>query len=451
MAMILLVEKDKLQRWALTQSLEEAGHTVHDAVDLREASTHLQQHQSDILLLDRSLPDGTGLEFYKLHQDVLDTTGVILMAAVNRLEDAMKALNVGVAGFLTKPVDLDELHGCIDRTLQVLNDRKEAMAARRVRQREGEHTLVADSPAFREVLHTVQDLATSNVRCILIQGQRCAGKKALSSFLHAISPRSHKPLLKVRCHVTPGPDLEDELFGTTVTDGDSHTHHQGLLELADGGTLILDEVAHLPVQTQTRVLDVIEKGRLRRNGSLKEITTDVRILAITNRDLEALKQQSAFNKEFLHRLSASAITLPPLMDHPEDVLPLANHYLEQFAPRFDQKFTGFSAEAEQHLQDHPWPGNVCELRQTVEQAMILATGPVIGPESLILGPAEQAPEPGSSGTPSSSDIRPLQEIERDLVTQALQATKGHRTRAAALLGISRDQLRYRLRKFDLDN
>lgn len=446
MALILLVEKDKLQRWALIQSLEEAGHTVHDAVDLHEASTHLQQHQPDILLMDRSLPDGTGLEFYKLHQDVLDTTGVILMAAVNRLEDAMRALNVGVAGFLTKPVDLDELHGCIDRTLQVLTDRKEAMAARRVRQREGEHTLVADSPAFREVLHTAQDLATSNVRCILIQGERCTGKKALSTYLHAISPRSHKPLLKVRCHATPGPVLEDDLFGTTETDGDSHTHLQGLLELADGGTLILDEVAHLPLQTQARVLDVIEKGRLRRNGSLKEITTDVRILAITNRNLEALKQRSAFNKDFFHRLSASAITLPPLMDHPEDVLPLANHYLEQFAPRFDKEFTGFSPEAEQHLLAHSWPGHICELRQIVERAMILEEGPVIGPESLILTSAADAP-----ASDPALQIRPLEEVERELVIRAMEATHGHRTRAGALLGITRDQLRYRLRKFDLDN
>ena len=447
MALILLVEKDKLQRWALTKQLEELGHTVHDAASIDEASPHVRQHQPDILLIARSLPDGRGLDFCRRHAADLATTGVILMSAVGRAEDAAEALNLGAAGFLTKPLDLEELHQCIHRSLRLLGDRKEARAARQSREREMEQVLVADSPAFREILHTVHDLATSDVHCILIQGERCAGKKALAAYLHAISNRRDKPLLKVRCHATPGHILESDLFGEN---GEPQTQQQGFLELADGGTLILDEVAHLPLQTQARVLEVIEQGRLRRNGSLKEIATDVRIVAITNRDLENRQREGKFSKNLLHRLIASAISLPSLREHPEDILPLANHYLEQFAPRFDQHFTGFSPEAENHLIAHSWPGNVCELRQIVERAMILATGPEIGPESLILSPVEKAPESDLSGFPSPSDTRPLEEIERDLVNQALQATKGHRTRAAALLGISRDQLRYRLRKFDLD-
>ena len=456
MALVLLIGKDELQRWAVTQRLEAAGHQVLGGASIAEAIAYLEKSQPAALLIDRTLPDGLALDFVRQHQSELVNTAVILSTSVEHLEDAVAALKLGLAGYLRKPVNAEELGALLDRSLERLRLLREAEAAKRGREMEPEGSLVAESPASREVLHKLRHFASTDARCLLIRGARGTGKLGLANHLHAISFRREGPLVRVQCHVHGKHTLEEVLFGREMVDtGDRRTPRRGLLELADGGALVFEEIANLPIPAQSRLLELVESGQVRRIGSHRQILTDVRIVAITDRDLEALERRAGFNRRLLQHLTNATVEMPALSDRPEDILPLARRELQQLAPRFDEEFTGFSPAAESTLLTYSWPGNDLELRHVVERAMVLARrGPIIDVGDLTAGIADGAARSGESRVRVAGDfsgIRTLEEVERELVVEALKATEGHRTRAASLLGISRDQLRYRLRKFDLES
>jgi len=452
MALLLLVEDEKLLRWALSEHLKRAGHTVHAAANLAEASEHLAAHQPDALLLDLSLPDGFGLDFYSSHKAQLEDTAVIVMTAVGQVEDAVRAMKLGAFDFLNKPVNQEELVKLIERSGVVRETQKAAEVARQSRERDLSQELIAESPAFREVVAVAGEVAKSDVSSILLLGESGSGKNVLARHIHALSTRREKPILEVSCAAIPDNLLESELLGHEKgAFTDAKATRRGTFELADGGTVVLDEIAELKFELQAKLLHVLEERRMRRVGGTREILIDVRIIALTNRDLGAMVEDGRFRQDLFYRLNIFPITMPSLRNRPEDILPLAMMFLGRNQPRFERQFEGFTREAENRLLTYSWPGNIRELRNVVERAMILGKEPLIGPSSLILTPVgevthQAAVQVEGTSEAGESEIQKLADMERDLVDRAMRATGENQTRAAELLGITRDQLRYRLKK-----
>jgi two-component system, NtrC family, response regulator AtoC len=453
MALVLLVEDEKLLRWALEQQLARAGHAVQAAPDLATASEHLAARQPDVVLLDLGLPDGHGLDFYEHNQERLEGSMVIVMTALGQVEEAVRAMKLGALDFLTKPVDQAELVALVERSLAVRSDQLEAQAARQSREQQLAETMICSAPAFRAVVETAEQVAGSDVATILVLGESGTGKNVLARHIHAVSPRRARPLLEVSCATIPENLLESELFGHEKgAFTDAKAVKRGVCELAEGGTVVLDEIGELRLDLQAKLLHFLEERRFRRVGGTREITVDVRVVALTNRDLQAMVRDRSFRGDLFYRLNVFPLVVPPLRDRREEILPLARHFLATLQPKLGRRFAGFEPEAEERLTRYRWPGNVRELRNVIERALVLERGERVGARSLVLDWAGEpeggdlAAAPLPPGLPAG--IVPLEEMEREMVARALHAAGDNQTRAAELLGISRDQLRYRLKKFD---
>ena len=464
MALILLVEDEKLLRWALEQQLKRAGHTVLAAPDLATAVVHLESRQPDVVLLDLGLPDGHGLDFYAANRERLEGSVVIVMTALGQVGEAVRAMKLGALDFLSKPVDQAELVALVHRSLGVRGDQLEAQAAKQSRERHLSQTVIADSPKFREVIETAERVASSEVASILIQGESGSGKNVVARFIHAASPRRARPFIEVSCATIPENLLESELFGHEKgAFTDAKSTKRGVFELAEGGTVVLDEIGELRLDLQAKLLHFLEERRFRRVGGTREITADVRVIALTNRDLQGMVRDKSFRNDLFYRLNVFPIYVVPVRERPEDILPLARHFLATLQPKLGRRFDGFDRESENRLLVYSWPGNVRELRNVVERAMVLERGTQISPRSLILDWGPEAPgAPGASSTGSAGSagsaasgaapglpegVVPLEEMEREMVARAMRAAGDNQTRAAELLGVTRDQLRHRLKKF----
>jgi DNA-binding NtrC family response regulator len=449
MAMILIVEDEKLLRWSLKQRLEKAGHTVHDAENLEIAAGHLRQHRPDIMLLDLSLPDGNGLDFYESKRERLEDTVVLVMTAVGQVDDAVRAMKLGALDFLTKPVDHELLLQLVDKSQHFRSSQLEAQAARETRQRQLAIDLIAHSASFRRTMEVAGDVARSDINSVLITGESGTGKNVVARYIHAASARRDRPLLEVNCAAIPDQLMESELFGhARGAFTDAKAHKRGTFELADGGTVVLDEIAELKPELQSKLLHFLEDRYLRRVGETRVIQVDLRVIALSNRNLRAMVADGSFRNDLFHRLDVFPITVPPLRERTEDILPLARHFLATLGGKYGRSFEGIDRAAENRLLGYSWPGNVRELRNAIERAMILERGQTISAAGLMLeGIGAEAGAPAQGGMPEG--IVPLATLETEMVRRALAAAGSNQTRAAELLGISRDQLRYRLKKLDL--
>jgi DNA-binding NtrC family response regulator len=424
---------------------------AHSVENLSEGAKHLEGHRPDIMLLDLSLPDGNGLDFFEANQERLEDTVVLVMTAVGQVDDAVRAMKLGALDFLTKPVDHEALVQLVDRSLDYRSDQLEAQAARSSRERELQMDIVAHSDTFRKTLDVACDVARSDVTSVLIQGESGTGKNVVARYIHAMSPREEKPFLEVNCAAIPDQLMESELFGhERGAFTDAKASKRGTVELADGGTVVLDEIAELKPDLQSKLLSFLENRHFRRVGGVREISVDIRVIALTNRDLAAMVSDGRFRNDLYYRLSVFPITVPPLRERIDDILPLSKHFMISLKGKYGRPFSGFSRDAENQLLGYAWPGNVRELRNAVERAMILERGSTITPASLILEGVGVLPKTAPEETSGLPDgIVPLEEVELEMVKRALSAASNNQTRAAELLGITRDQLRYRLKKFDL--
>jgi DNA-binding NtrC family response regulator len=463
MALILLVEDEKLLRWALEQQLKRAGHQVDAAPDLATASDHLGAHQPDVVLLDLGLPDGHGLDFYEANRERLEGSVVIVMTALGAVDEAVRAMKLGALDFLTKPVDQADLVTLVDRSLAVRGEQLEAQAARRSREQQLSQSVVCESPAFGAVLAIAEQVAASEIATILVLGESGSGKNVIARHIHAVSSRRARPILEVSCATIPENLLESELFGHEKgAFTDAKAMRRGVFELADGGTVVLDEIGELRLDLQAKLLHFLEERRFRRVGGAREIQVDVRVVALTNRDVQAMVRDKTFRSDLFYRLNVFPLVVPPLAERVEDVLPLARHFLGSLQPKLGRRFDGFEPAAEALLVAYPWPGNVRELRNVVERAIVLERGPRISARALVLdgitprephfGAQTVAASGGNGGAgagAASSAIVPLEELEREMVARAMRSVADNQTRAAQLLGVTRDQLRYRLKKFGM--
>jgi two-component system, NtrC family, response regulator AtoC len=459
---ILVVDDEKMIRWSLGEALRGWG---FDAIEAATAGAALAAFESETpaaVLLDINLPDGSGLDVLrKVRQREPDA--VIIMITANVLVDeTIAALRGGAYDFIGKPINLEELHVAIRNGIEASRLRREVNLMRRERsQKFSFDQIIGQSPAIREMLAMAQKVAESEVSSVLLQGESGTGKDLVAKAIHYHSNRAEGPFVAINCAAIPATLIESELFGYEKgAFTDAKARKEGMFEQAEGGTLLLDEIGELELSLQAKLLRVLEEGAFRRVGGLKDIPFDARVIAASNRDLKKESEVGRFRLDLYYRLSVIQIDIPSLRERGDDVLLLTEHYIQSFSERLRKRVTGINSEVANAFRHYNWPGNVRELRNVIERAMILEDDEVITmkyiprPVSGGLGAAEHFQRDGS-GHVELFKLPPggvsLEQVEMSLVRQAIERSGGNQTRAAELLGISRDQLRYRLKKLEEAN
>src|SRR5438477_2008357 len=470
---ILVVDDERLVRWSLRQKCEEWGYHVLEA-DAGEPALKLAQNESpDLVLLDVRLPDLSGLEVLEQLRRNGDARAVIMITADPQLDDVKTALKLGAYDFVGKPLDFDELHVAIKNALETTRLRSEVQTLRAdMRRRTGYHNVVSVSPKMIELMNFVRKVAASEATTILIQGESGTGKDLIAKAIHYESTRQEMPFVAVNCSAVPETLMEAELFGhERGAFTDAKAMKKGLFEMADGGTLFLDEIGELSPLLQAKLLRVLEDQVIRRVGGVRDMQVDVRVIAASNRDLERAVQEGQFRQDLYYRLAIIAIFIPPLRDRKEDILPLVDFFIDWYNRKFKKSIRGINAETRLLLLAHTWPGNVRELKNSIERAMILEDDTILRPVYMPFAVGEAARsgltafEHSSSATDVGGKQLPsgrvlprlyipeegtsLEEVERAMVELAMRQANGNQTHAARLLDISRDALRYKLKKFEL--
>jgi two-component system, NtrC family, response regulator AtoC len=467
---ILVVDDEHLVRWSLRQKCEEWGYQVIEA-EAGEPALRLAQHESpDLVLLDVRLPDLSGLEILDQLKKNGDARAVIMITADPQLDDVKAALKLGAYDFVGKPLDFDELRVAIKNALEASRLRSEVQSLRgEVRRRAGYHEIVSTSPKMAELMGFVRKVAASEATTILIQGESGTGKDLIAKAIHYESVRQEKPFVAINCSAIPETLMEAELFGHEKgAFTDAKQMKKGLFEIADGGTLFLDEIGELSPLLQAKLLRVLEDQVIRRVGGVRDMQVDVRVIAASNRDLEKAVRESHFRQDLYYRLAIIAIFIPPLRDRKEDILPLVSFFIERYNRRFRKSVQGIADETRRLLQQHNWPGNVRELKNSIERAMILEDENLLRPVYLPFSVSEAhagltafertAARDGGHTLPNGRLLprlyipeggTSLEEVERAMVELAMKQANNNQTHAAKLLDISRDALRYKLKKFGL--
>jgi len=451
---ILVVDDEKLIRVWLEAHLTEASYRVTLAESAAAAREAFQRELPASALLDLKLPDGNGMDLLHEFLEVDPELVAIILTAHGDIGTAVEAVKIGAHHFLEKPPKLEDLLITLEKGLETRTLKRTVSALRRQSgwQFAGVE-MVGRSAAMRQVVQLVEKVAGSEGTTVLIRGESGVGKEVVAQAIHAQSQRSEFPFLEINCTALPETLLESELFGhERGAFTDARERKLGLLELADRGTVLLDEIGDLPLGAQAKLLRFLETRSFKRVGGVRDIHVDVRIVASTNRDLEAAVRDGGFRRDLFYRLNVVPIVVPPLRERSEDVEPLAAFFLEKMTASIRRPARTLSKPALDLLTRYAWPGNVRELRNVIERATILEDGPEILaphlPDELQLGSRAIDLAPGYKLPPGGID---LDELEKDLIRQALEQARGNKTRAAALLGMSRDTLRYRLEKYHLSD
>ena len=453
-ATVLVVDDEHLIRWSLEQQLRREGYGVLLAETGAEALQKAQVEGPDLVLLDVRLPDADGLEILERLRMANHETPVIMITAHGGVESAVRAMKLGAHDYVNKPFDMEELKLTVRKALETKTLRRDvARFQAEVSHGARRDDIVGISGVIRDLKGLIQRIAESDATTVLLEGESGTGKDLVARVIHFESARARAPFLAVNCVALPEHLLESELFGHEKgAFTDAKILKKGLFEQADGGTVYLDEIGDMKPGLQAKLLRLIEEKTFRRVGGVRDLHVDVRIIAATNRDLAEAIGSGEFRKDLYYRLKVFPIHLPPLREHPEDILPLAMHFLARFNREMRREVTGIHPDAQACLTGYPWPGNTRELRNVLERGMILASGDVLHCEHLLpeIGPlpleAQPTPPKAAPVALPMEGLR-LEEVERDLVRQALGATEGNQVRAARLLGISRDALRTRMKKF----
>jgi two-component system response regulator AtoC len=468
---ILIVDDDKLVRWTLTQKCTEFGYFSLEASSGEEALRMLQTDPVDAILLDVHLPDLSGIEVLDKLKQAGETRSVIMMTADPQLDDVKAALRLGAYDFVSKPINFDELSVTLQNALDAGELRTEVETLRdEVRRRAGYHDVVGVSRKITELMKFVYKVAASEATTILVQGESGTGKDLVAKAIHYRSKRAERPFVAINCSAIPETLMEAELFGHEKgAFTDAKAMKKGLFEVADGGTLFLDEIGELSPLLQAKLLRVLEDQVIRRVGGVRDIQVEVRVIAASNRDLEREVREGRFRQDLYYRLAIISIFIPTLRERKEDILPLVDFFLAHYNRKFRKSVQGVSEDTRRLLMNYDWPGNVRELKNALERAMILEEGNLLKPDDLPFsvasgrsGPVladksagatvETPPTPGKRRLPPLSIPEggtSLEDVEHAFVELALQQSHGNQIKAAKLLNISRDALRYKMKKFGL--
>jgi len=455
---VLIIEDEEGVRTALQKRLRMSDCSAKAATTGEEGLAHLGKASADLVLLDYRLPDTNGLELLEQIRHRWPDTLVVMMTAYTNVDVAIQAIRLGAYDYVSKPFSLDEMMVVVDKALETKHLRTEVKRLRttQVREFSFDH-IVARSPKMIEIVGLLKNLAVSEARTILLQGESGTGKDLAAKVLHYNSPRADRPFMNITCTALPETLLESELFGHEKgAFTDAHEQKQGLFELAEGGTIFLDEIGDMPPTLQAKLLRFLEEKAFRRVGGTVDLVVDVRIVAATNKDLRRLVSDGTFREDLYYRLNIFPVTLPPLRERADDIPLLTEHFIRQYSDESRKAVTGLAPAALAAMETYSWPGNVREMRNLIERAMLLSGGGRLTLDSLPMelmtsqvvatGQGNDQAQPLVILGPLGVDIR---EVERLLVEKAMDLAGGNQSRAARLLCLSRDQLRYRLEKFGL--
>jgi DNA-binding NtrC family response regulator len=464
-ASILIIDDDETIRYFLKRDLEAEGFQVAAAENGGAGLKALERDPPDLVLLDIRLPDLNGIQVLEKIRAQWPDQIVVMLTGEPDHESAVQAMRLGARDYLTKGKPIrEELLLVLERELSSQRLGREVQHHRREKsQRFSRDFVRGQSPAMQQVYSIVEQVAQSDSTSVLIEGESGTGKELIAHLIHELSVRREKPMLEVNCAAIPRELLESELFGHEKgAFTDAHQQKQGLLELANGGTLFLDEVGEMSLTLQVKLLRVLERMTFKRVGGTKDITVSVRVISATNQNLQEMVSQQRFREDLYYRLKVVPIRVPPLRERREDILPLARHFLDQFNRQFGKVFGTIEPEAEQFLLSYPWPGNIRELRNLFERIVLLNHGPAILSQHLMaaVGPLTEHGEAetplGQLGDIVQSGRLPeegfdletaLGTVEKEIIQRAFDQTRGNQSRAAALLGMKRDKLRYRMKLY----
>lgn len=452
---ILVVDDERLIRWSLTSELQRGGYQVNEASDGKTALAMISASAPDLILLDIKLPDIDGLEILQRLRKEYPDIVVIMITAHSIVEFAVKALKFGAYDYICKPFNFDELLIVIRNACDMLRLRRgiHSISSSQARNFSLEN-IIGKCAKMREIFAMLEKIGYIGNTTMLLQGESGTGKDLLAKTVHYTGERRQYPFVEINCSAIPETLLESELLGFEKgAFTDAKTRKQGLFELADGGTLYLDEIGDMPYPMQAKLLKFIESKSFRRLGGVKDIAVDVRIIAATNQNLEQAIAEKRFRQDLYYRLNVMRIALPSLRER-DDVLSLAEHFLTKHALKMRKKTCALSPEVQKIFREYPWPGNIRELQNVIERGVILMEG-------AELLPAHLPPELQSVARPAAakSIVLPEQgmvlddyliQVERDIIAQALGRFDNNQVRTARFLGISRDALRYRMKKIGIN-
>lgn len=442
---ILVVDDEYLIRWSLQQSLVEAGYEVVLAASAEEGIAMMDGEEPDLVLLDIQLPGMSGMDLLRTIKDHRPECAVVMVTATSDLSVAVKAMKGGAFDYLPKPFNLDEVRLVVDKALENRRLRDEVTRFKEKESaRYGFQNVVSVSSAMKEIMEFARKVAASDAATVLLTGESGTGKDLLAQVIHYKSGRRDMPFMPLNCTALPRDLMESELFGYEKgAFTDAKTLKKGLFELCDGGTLFLDEIGDMDPALQVKLLRFLESRTFKRVGGTRDIIVDVRIIAATNRDLEERISERGFREDLYYRLNVIPLRIPPLRERKEDIIPLAESFLEGFKRDIGKNIQGISAEGARAMKEYPWPGNVRELKNVIERAVILTSSNVLEVEDIALRGLEKTMVPGRPANLS------LEDMERSLIREALERTRDNQSNAAKLLGISRDALRYRMKRHGL--
>jgi DNA-binding NtrC family response regulator len=460
--LVLIIEDEKILARAITVYLERHGLSTVLATSGEDGLRLADETSPDVAIVDIRLPGIDGLEVLRQLRAGSPGTQVIMTTAHASVASALEAMKLGAFDYLTKPVDLEKLRVVVDKAASDQRLRRELSylkhrdaAGGRVGEIIGESAPLQALRGQIERIAALEGADGAGCPTILVRGETGAGKEMVARAIHYQSVRAGGPFVEINCAAIPASLLEAELFGYEKgAYTDAKAGKPGLFEAADGGTLFLDEIGHVDLSIQVKLLKAIEEKAVRRLGAVRAKAFNVRIVAATNRDLEAAIAEGAFRADLYYRIHALTIDVPPLRERGDDILLLAEHFLKKFSRQYGLPPKTLAADTRAALLAYPWPGNVRELAHMIERAVLLHGGAVITVEQLGLAPRRRAApvvvEPdGTVSVDFSSGPIVLEDVERRLIVEALRAARWNRGRAAELLGISRETLRYRIEKFDL--
>lgn len=448
---ILVVDDEPTMADSLKQNLVEEGYSVDTAATGAEAIELFDQGGHHLAICDLQLPDIDGLEVMRHIKDARPTTEVIVVTGHGSVAKAVEATKAGAFDFVDKPFDFEELQLRVENALKQRELMTENANMRRQLSTRAEYfNIIGASKPMQTIYETIESVAKSDAN-VLIVGESGTGKELIANAIHYNSLRARKPFIKVNCAALPKELIESELFGHTKgAFTGAHADKEGLVQHAAGGSLMLDEIAEMPVELQPKLLRVLQERSYRKIGSEKTYAVDFRLISSTNRPPADAIRDGVLRDDLFYRISTITIHVPPLRDRSEDIQLLTEHFLHMYAQKYDRSISGVSQTAYQRLFGHTWPGNVRELQNVLERAVLLAKGNRIEPVDL---PFDNGSLPEGSPAGVTWDVPPnmtLEDIERLVIEKTLQRTGGNKQAAANLLGIYRPRLYSKIRKYNID-
>ncbi len=453
---VVIIDDEPQVRRSLYRVLSDEGYRVDTADSARAGMELVERVRPGVVILDLKLPDGSGLEVLRRISELDESIQTIVITAYAEIQRAVEAMKLGASDFLKKPYELDELLLAVENVArQAARERHLSLYRRRDLNRFAGETIVGECEPMKKVWELVDKVARSDTSTVLIEGESGTGKELVARAIHYRGDRAGYPFMEFNCSSFQETLLENELFGHEKgAFTDAKDLKEGLVELAEPGTLFLDEVGDMPVGPQSKLLRFLENRKFKRVGGVEDISVDVRVIAATNRRLEEAVSAGAFREDLYYRLKVVSIELPPLRERDGDIILLTRHFMKIYSGKFGKGFKGIGPDVEESLLAYGWPGNVRELKNVVERIVLLEEGEELRrehlPPQMFLSSARTRRSEALTDGSSGGEVKTLAEVEREHIINVLKAAAGNKSQAARLLGMSRQGLLEKLKRMEED-